>query len=267
MEYIFEIGSFKLRWYSTLIALGLLAGAYVATIEARRRGEDHAHVVNALLLALPLSLIGARAYHVIDKWNEIYSSNPADIIRIDEGGIGIYGAVAGAILAMVIYTRWKGLNTARWLDIGAPGLILGQAIGRWGNFFNEELFGRPTDLPWAITIPPDKRILGYEGFSQFHPLFFYESMLNLVAFGGLMYIGRRFYGRLKDGDIALLYGMLYGTIRLGLEFLRIDNWVAGAGVPTATIISSAAIVGCGGALLYRHWLGPRMAARRAAEAG
>ena len=105
------------------------------------------------------------------------------------------------------------------------------------------------------------------GFSSFHPLFLYESLLNLMAFGGMMYIARRFHGRLKGGDIALLYGVFYGTIRLGLEALRIGNWTAGAGVPVATIISSAAIVGCGGALLYRHWLGPRMAARKTVEAG
>ena len=268
MEFIFEIGAFKLRWYSTLIAIGLLVGAWVAIIEARRRGEDPSHVYNILLLALPLALIGARIYHVVDQWTELgYNNDWTRVFRIDEGGIGIYGAVAGSILAVAIYTRWKGLKISRWLDIGAPGLIIGQAIGRWGNFFNEELYGKPTSLPWAIDIPLDKRILGYEGFSSFHPLFLYESLLNLMAFGGMMYIARRFHGRLKGGDIALLYGVFYGTIRLGLESLRIGNWTAGAGVPVATIISAAAIVGCGGALLYRHWLAPRIAERKRVEAG
>ena len=247
-----------------MIAAGLVVGAYVATVEARRRGENTEHVLNALLLGLPLALIGARAYHVIDQWSEVYSHDPARVFLINEGGIGIYGAVAGGILAIVIYTQWKGLKLSRWLDIAAPGLIIGQTIGRWGNFFNEELYGKPTSLPWAIDIPPDKRILGYEGFSQFHPLFLYESLLNLIAFGTMMYLGRRFAGRLRDGDMALLYGLFYGAIRLGLENLRIGNWTLG-GVPTATVISAAAVVGCGGALLYRHWWRPRAARPAAAR--
>jgi phosphatidylglycerol:prolipoprotein diacylglycerol transferase len=257
MEYIFHIGRFGLRWYSVLIATGLLVGAWVASIEAKRRGESPDHVYNALLLALPLALIGARAYHVIDKWNEIYKYDPFRVLLINEGGIGIYGAVAGSILALAIYTRWKKLRFGTWIDIGAPGLIIGQAIGRWGNYFNQELYGKPTDLPWGIYIPPDKRILGYEGYSDFHPLFLYESLLNLAAFGAMMVIARRFHGRLKPGDMGLLYGVFYGAVRMSLETLRIGNWVWGAGVPVATAISAGAILLCGGALLYRHVRAPK----------
>ncbi len=255
-EYVFKVGGFGLRWYSLLVAIGVAAGAWVAATEARRRRESADHVFNLLLLALPLALIGARAYHVIDQWSEIYSRDVPRVFLINEGGIGIYGAVAGSILAVLIYTRWKRLPLGRWLDIGAPGLILGQAIGRWGNFFNQELYGKPSDLPWAIEIDPGNRILGYETFETFHPLFLYESLLNLIGFGALMYIGRRWTSRLKDGDIALLYGVWYGAVRLGLENLRLGNWRLGD-VPTATVISSSAIVICGGALLYRHWWSPR----------
>ena len=257
MEFIFKLGPFGLRWYSVLIATGLLVGSWVASIEAKRRGERADHVYNILLIALPLALIGARAYHVIDKWSELYSHDPVRVFLINEGGIGIYGAVAGAILGVAIYTRWKGLKLATWLDIGAPAMILGQAIGRWGNFFNQELYGKPTGLPWGIYIPPDKRIIGYESYSNFHPLFLYESLLNLAAFGALMYIGRRFQGTLKAGDPALLYGVFYGVIRLGLENLRVGNWVLGGQLPVATIISAGAIIVCGGGLLYRHLLSPK----------
>ena len=263
MEYIFKIGSFGLRWYSVLIATAMLVGAWVASIEARRRSQDSEHVYNILLVALPLALIGARTYHVIDKWNEIYKHDPFRVILINEGGIGIYGAVAGCLLAVWIYTRWKKLSYSLWLDIGAPCLILGQAIGRWGNYFNQELYGKPTDVPWGIYIPPDKRILGWEGYSNFHPLFLYESFLNFAAFGALMYIGRKYQTRLKSGDVALMYGLFYGMIRLSLENLRIANWVWGAGVPVATAISAAAIVVCGGALIYRHFIGPRMSSGKA----
>ena len=252
MEFIFHVGPFGLRWYSVLIAAGLLIGSWVASMEAKRRGENADHLYNILLLALPLALIGARVYHVIDKWTEIYSHDPIRVLFINEGGIGIYGAVAGAILGIAIYTRWKHLKLSTWLDIGAPAMILGQAIGRWGNFFNQELYGKPTDMPWGIYIPPDKRIIGYETYSNFHPLFLYESLLNLAAFGALMYIGRRFHGRLKNGALALLYGVLYGAIRLSLETLRIGNWVLGGALPVATLISLSAIVLCGGALIVRH---------------
>ena len=280
MEFIFEVGGFGLRWYSALIATGLAVGAWIATIEARRRGEQPDHVFNIVLLALPLALIGARAYHVIDQWGPLYSHDPARIFLINEGGIGIYGAVAGSILAMFLYTRWslgirwsavmpsfslsrRGLSFARWMDIGAPGLIIGPAIGRWGNFFNQELYGTPSTLPWALDIPFDKRLQGYETFETFHPLFLYESLLNFMAFGAMMYLGRRLSHRLHDGDIALMYGVFYGSVRLSLEGLRIGNWTYGD-VPVATVISALAIVGCGGALLYRHWWAPRK--RRAAQA-
>jgi phosphatidylglycerol:prolipoprotein diacylglycerol transferase len=256
MEYIFETDVFSLRWYSFLVAMGLLAGAWLATVEARRRGDASEHVYNQLLLALPLALIGARAYHVIDEWNAVYSHDVSRVFLINEGGIGIYGAVAGSILAVVIYTRWKKLSFSRWMDIGAPGLLLGQVIGRWGNFFNQELYGRPTSVPWAIEIPPERRMLGYEQFSEFHPLFFYESMLNVLGVVVMLVVARRFSDRLKGGDIALMYGFWYGTVRLGLETLRIGNWTVGD-VPTATVISALAVAGCGGALIYRHWWSPR----------
>ena len=265
MEFVFEIGGFGLRWYSTMVALGLALGAWVSTTEARRRGDDPDHVFGVLFLAIPGAIIGARVYHVIDKWNAIYKDDLVRIFLINEGGIGIYGAVLGAIIALWIYTKWKGLSFARWMDIGAPGLILGQAIGRWGNFFNEELYGKPTSLPWALDIPPAKRVLGYENFNEFHPLFLYESLLNLIAFGVLMYVGRRFSDRLRVGDIALMYGLFYGSIRLGLENLRIDNWRVGD-LPVATIISATTIIVCGGALLYRQWWLPKQAQKQAAAA-
>jgi len=263
MEYMFETDVFSLRWYSFLVAMGLLAGAWLATVEANRRGELKDHVYNLLLIALPLSLIGARAYHVIDEWRNVYSHDIGRVFLINEGGIGIYGAIAGSILAVMIYTRWKKLSFSTWLDIGAPGLLLGQVIGRWGNFFNEELYGKPTSVPWAIEIPPERRISGFEQFSEFHPLFFYESMLNAVGVVLILVIGRRCSDRLKGGDIALMYGFWYGAVRLGLENLRIGNWTVG-GAPTATIISALAVAGCGGALIYRHWWKPRR--QRRAEA-
>ena len=257
MEYIFHIGAFGLRWYSLLVATGLLAGAWIATIEARRRGDSPDHVSNAVLICLPLALIGARAYHVIHEWSAIYSKQPFyKVFAINEGGIGIYGAMVGSIAGIWIYCKLKHLPVSRWLDIGAPGLMLGQAIGRWGNYFNQELYGKPTDVPWALHIPFDKREPGYENFETYHPLFLYESMLNLLGFALLMYLGRRYKDKLKSGDIAFLYGLFYGIIRISLEPLRIGNWHFGS-LPTATIISFVVILVCAAALIYRHFLDPK----------
>ena len=128
-------------------------------------------------------------------------------------GLGIFGAIIGGALGLIIYTRWKKLGTLRWLDIFAPGLILAQAIGRWGNFFNQELYGYPTDLPWGLYIDPAHRLAGYESFSHFHPLFLYESLWNLLGFVGLMEVGRKLSSLLRDGDIFLLYVIYYGVGR------------------------------------------------------
>ncbi len=251
MEYIFQVGNFGLRWYSFLVAAGLALGTVVAYYEAKRRGEKTEEVFNALLIAVPFAIIGARIYHVIHEWS-FYSDHPSRIIRIDEGGIGIYGAILGSVIAMLIFTKVRKLPMWRWMDIGAPGLLAGQALARWGNYFNEELYGKPTDAAWAINIPLEKRIDGYEGFTSFHPLFLYESLLNLIGLGIFYYISRTYAKKFKEGDFALMYGVWYGAVRLGLENFRIGNWRVAGDVPTATIISILAIVLCGGGLIYRH---------------
>ncbi len=247
---LFRIGAWGLRLYSLMIVLGLLAGTWLATREAKRRSEDPDHVINAMILSLPLAFIGARLYHVISAWS-FYQQNPHLILAIWRGGIGIYGAVVGAILGVAIYTRWKGLPLARWLDIGAPGLLLGQAIGRWGNFFNQELYGPPTDLPWGVYIAMENRLPGYEAFERFHPLFSYEFLWNLIGVAVLLYAARRFHGRLKDGDIALAYGIIYPLGRFMLENFRLDAWTI-LGFPTAQWVSLMAMIVCGAALLRRH---------------
>ena len=140
----FRIGGITVSWYGILIAAGALAALGVAFIEARRRGETASNVITLALITIPLGIIGARLYHVIDQWS-YYMQNPGMIIG--GRGLGIFGAIIGGALGLIIYTRWKKLGTLRWLDIFAPGLILAQAIGRWGNFFNQELYGYPTDLP------------------------------------------------------------------------------------------------------------------------
>jgi phosphatidylglycerol:prolipoprotein diacylglycerol transferase len=248
-EAAFQIGSISIHWYGTLIAISVLAAIGIALIEARRRGEATVHVINVALILIPLGAIGARLYHVIDQW-DYYMQNPAMIIGGQ--GLGIFGAIIGGALGLIIYTRWKKLSTLRWLDILAPGLILAQAIGRWGNFFNQELYGYPTNLPWGIYIDPANRLPGYESFSHFHPLFLYESLWNLLGFTVLMLAGRKFRSRLRDGDIFFLYVIYYGIGRFFLEGLKIEVWTIG-GIPTARWIAGFAILAAIAMIIFRHY--------------
>lgn len=253
-----------------MILSGIAIAALLAQREARRFGENPEHVMNIAVIGTICALIGARFYHVVDRdqW-PYYSQNPGQIIAIWNGGIGIFGAVAGAIAGLLIYVAWnnrkagnvgsyaKRMGYLRWLDIGAPAFLLGQAIGRWGNFFNQELFGPPSSLPWAIPIDTEFRPAIHIAETHFHPLFLYESAMSLAGVFALLYIGRRFANRLKTGDILLLYFIWYPAERFILEFLRMDNWKMGA-LPMAQIIGVFCILGAATAL--GTWKRPPMMA-------
>jgi len=247
-EVAFNIGSLTVGWYGIMITIGVLSALGIALSETKRRGESAEHIINMALLVIPLGIIGARLYHVIDQW-EYYIHNPGLIIG--GRGLGIFGAILGGALGLIIYTWWKKLNTLRWLDIVAPGLILAQAIGRWGNFFNQELYGYPTDLPWAIYIDPAHRLPGYENYTHFHPLFLYESLWNLLGFAILMLVGRKFRNWLRNGDIFLLYVIHYSIGRFFLEGLKLDVWTLGS-IPTVRWITGLAVVAAIIAIIFQH---------------
>jgi phosphatidylglycerol:prolipoprotein diacylglycerol transferase len=265
---LFQIGPLPIRWYGLLIVAGILAAAFIATIEARRRREDPDHVWNLLMWVLILGIVGARLYHVLSSpaggsrgFSYYFIEHPfttytifgaaipvPTAILIGQGGIGIFGALLGGILAVVIYARREQLNVWRWLDILAPGMLLAQAIGRWGNYFNQELYGPPTDLPWGILItnvnqriPPFNDLTAYPLETTFHPVFLYESLWNLIGFALLMWIGRKYAHKLLDGDMLSLYLIWYPVGRLLIESLRPDAWTFG-GIPTAQIISIVLIL-------------------------
>jgi len=260
-----QIGPLTITWYGFLITVGALVGAYIASLEAKRRGLDPDHIWNALIICLILGLIGARLYHVISSpegglgWS-YYREHPIDIIAFWNGGLrglGIYGAVIGGSIGLYLYTRFAHLKFWDWADIAAPGLALGQAIGRWGNFFNQELYGYPTDLPWGIYIDPAHRLPGFESFTKFHPTFLYESIWNFLVAVVLLVATRRFADRLKSGDLILLYGILYPLGRFFIEMQRPDAWKVG-GIATAQLVAILSILVCGAILFYRH----RQSARR-----
>ena len=213
----FQIFGRPVYWYGILIAMGVLLGIHLAMGYARRLNYDPEMILDFALLAIPFAIIGARLYYVVFQW-EIYKNNPVDIFKIWEGGLAIYGAVIGGIVAGVIFSRWRKINFWDLADIAAPSLILGQAIGRWGNFFNQEAYGRlVTDSAWqwfpfAVYI---------EARQEWHmATFFYESMWNLLVFIFLMSYRKR---RKVSGDIFLLYLLLYSCGRIVIEGLRTDS--------------------------------------------
>jgi phosphatidylglycerol:prolipoprotein diacylglycerol transferase len=256
----FTIGPVSVYWYGIIIVCAAMVGAGVATVEARRRGLDPDEVWNGLIVTLILGIIGARLYHVFSSprggsvgWS-YYRQNPIAIFKIWEGGLGIYGAIVGGVLGVLIYCWIRKFSPLEWLDVGAPGLAVAQVIGRWGNFINQELYGPPTDLPWGITIPLDNRYPEHYGLppdTRFHPVFLYESLWSLLGFALLMWIGRRFKDRLRKGDIFLLYLVWYPLGRFFVEFLRPDAWMMGplaAAQVFALIAAGLAILG----IIYLH---------------
>jgi phosphatidylglycerol:prolipoprotein diacylglycerol transferase len=253
-----RLGPIQVHWYGIIIATAVLAGAVLGTFEARRRGEDPDKGWSMLLVAIVTSIVGARLYHVIHEWGPVYSKDPWLIPQIWNGGIGIPGAIIGGALGIWWYTRRNAMPFARWLDIFAPALLLGQAIGRLGNFVNQELYGPPTSLPWGIPIDAAHRIgtpwdvITYPvDTTRFIPLFAYEAILNLIGMALLLYVARRYAARLFDGDIALLYIIWYGWVRSALETLRVGNWYIGP-LPTATWLGLAGVLVAAAFLILRH---------------
>ncbi|NLX43251.1 MAG: prolipoprotein diacylglyceryl transferase, partial [Chloroflexi bacterium] len=211
-----RLGPVTIYWYGVLIVSGAMLAAYIVSKLSSRNGHDPEIAWNLLIVALFSGILGARIYHIISSW-DYYASRPGEMFGLQMSGFGIFGAVAGGALGIYIFTRIKRMAYLEWMDYVAPGLLLAQAIGRWGNFFNQELYGPPSDLPWAIPIAPAHRLPGYESFTTFHPTFLYESLLNLVGGLVLLYLARRWRSGRLYGDIFLLYGMIYSVIRFFIE--------------------------------------------------
>jgi phosphatidylglycerol:prolipoprotein diacylglycerol transferase len=257
----FQLGPLPVYWYGIGYALGLTGVYLLLTRLARRAGEDAELVGNGMIIVAIAALIGGRAYHVIDQW-ALYQDDLARIILPPYSGLGVYGGIATGFVAVVVYTRFKGVPFWRWADIVAPGLFLMQGIARWGNFFNQELYGPPTDLPWGIAIECQHRIAAWpcETFpldaTRFHPLFLYESLSGLLGAAVLVALGFALRARLRPGDLLMVFFIWYGVVRFALETFRQDNWTF-FGVPTAQIVSVGFIVVGVIVLILRHRPGTR----------
>ena len=225
--------------YGILIACGIVVGVAVAVYEAKRRGYTAELLVDFMILALPLAIVGARLYYVAFEW-DYYSQHPEQIIAIWEGGIAIYGAIIGGIIAALILSKWRKFPLGRLLDICAPGLIVGQAIGRWGNFVNEEAFGNVvTDpnlqfFPYAVYI--QERWTGTEWIVNqwVQATFFYESMWDLGVLALLLVYARR---AKHDGNVFAMYLIGYGIGRFWIEGIRISTLQLWPGMPVSQFLS------------------------------
>jgi len=265
---IFEFGPFALRWYGLLMAIAVIVGATVASREVERQGHSSDDFWDMLIWVLVPGFLGARLYYVFiqsprDRLGD-YLSDPLSIFRVWEGGIHIFGGLIFGAIALWLYTRVRKLPTLIFLDAIALGLPLAQAIGRWGNFINQELYGPPTNLPWGLAIdysinpaknrriPPYDNIILYPESTRFHPLFLYESLWNLAGFVLLLWISRRFSHQLRPGDLLLIYLIWYPLGRFFIEFLRTDSWFfPGTPFNTVHLLSAVALV-VASILLYRR---------------
>jgi phosphatidylglycerol---prolipoprotein diacylglyceryl transferase len=227
-----DLGPLLLRWNGLLLALGIAFGALLAALESIRRYQD-AEIIYYLFVPVTISgWIGARLWHVftpplssvqLGLTTSHYLSNPLDILAFWIGGFGIPGAILGAMIALFVIARKEGLPFLGMADVLAPGIALTHVIGRLGNYFNQELYGLPTNLPWAIFIQPENRLIGYAQVEFYHPLFAYEALLNVGCVVLLLWLARgRFADRLKSGDLFLVYLSYYSLIRFLLEALRLD---------------------------------------------
>ena len=256
----FQVGPLVVHWYGIAYALGLAAAYLVITREARWRGLDVEPRRERDDRRGDRGPDRRPAYHVIDQW-QLYKDDLTRIVLPPYSGLGVYGGIISGTVAAYLYIRWKGQPFLSWADAVAPGLFAMQAVARWGNFFNQELYGSPTNLPWGIAIQCQYRTQGYPcppgadptatlG-QYFQPMFLYESISGLLGMLALIWLARRFGDRLRPGDLLLVFFIWYGSVRFMVESLKADNWTF-FGVPTAQIIAAITVVGATAILIARH---------------
>jgi len=262
---LLTLGPVSIYWYGLLIATGIMLGARVAAFLAEDAGENPDNVWDMLMVVVLIALVGARLYHVFSSpqggmlgW-DYYKKNPLDIFAIWHGGLGIYGALAGGALGVVLFCHFRKLNVMRYLGFVAPGAAIGQSIGRWGNFMNRELYGPPTTLPWGLNIPPQYRIVPYNDLTQyplttrFHPTFLYESLACFILCILLIWISTQAREKLRDGDLLFGYLAGYAVIRFFTEMLRPDAWMIGT-LAAAQVFAIGIFVVSAGVLVLRRVL-------------
>ena len=220
-KFLIDAGPFHVRWYGLLIAIGVILAIYLSRHEMRRRDLDPELVWPIAAWTVPAGIIGARVYHVITDWSR-FSDDLGGIPKLWEGGLGMPGVIVGGAIGAAIGARRAGIGTGTIFDIVIPGVLAAQVLGRWGNYFNQELFGGPTSLPWGLEVDERYRPDEYAADTTFHPTFLYESLANLAVLGLLYWFIRRYWRRVEPGTIFAAYLVGYGFVRFWVEGLRVD---------------------------------------------
>jgi len=243
-----SVGGLEIRWYALFILGGILSATWLVCRIFQARGYDPELALDAAPWIVFAAIFGARAYYVLLEIDR-FARDPLGAFNVRSGGLTIHGAIVGGAIALVIYTRLHGQSFWNWADMIVPGLALGQALGRWGNWANQEAFGTPTSLPWAVHIDPARRPPGYETSETFHPTFLYESIWSLAFCAVLTWlVVRQPLGlRFGSGHVAGIYLIGYGAIRLVLESIRTDSLYIGP-LPAAYWLSFA-LIAAGAAIL------------------
>lgn len=226
----FQLGPISVHWYGIIIGAGIILSYVYALREAKRRGIETKHIDNMAFWLILAGVLGARLYYVLFNFR-YFTENPMEILAVWRGGLAIHGALLLGALAYFTYIKIHKIHWLLYADVVMPGVLLAQALGRWGNFFNSEAFGRPTDLPWKLFIPFAKRPQGFEDFEFFHPTFLYESLWDLIGFAVLVFLTRKIFkadsGRVRYGIILCAYLMWYSFGRFFIEGLRLDSLYLG----------------------------------------
>ncbi|MCK0472989.1 prolipoprotein diacylglyceryl transferase [Halalkalibacter sp. APA_J-10(15)] len=244
-----ELGPFTIYWYGILIGFGVFLGYFLASREAVKRGMPKDTIADLLLYGIPISILSARLYYVVFRW-EHFADNPIDVIKIWEGGLAIHGALIGAVLTCYVFTKKKNLSFWQLADVVAPSIILGQAVGRWGNFMNQEVYGGPVTREFLEGLFLPEFIINqmYIGGTYYHPTFLYESIWNLLGLVLLLWL-RRF--SVRQGEIFLSYLIWYSVGRFFIEEIRLDFLLVG-GLKTAQVVSVLLVIGAVILMIYRR---------------
>lgn len=248
----------ELTWYGLIVMSGVMIGGWLAEREVRRRGENGEALLDAMVWAVVAGILGARLWYVMNAiigGNRIYLEDPMSIIRPPIAGLHFFGGLLFGAVALIIYLRNNGYDVWLFMDAVAPVALLGQAVGRWGNFINQELYGQPTTLPWGALIPAERRLAQYADMSlfpattRFHPTYFYEMILNVLAFLFIMWFSRRYEEENKPGTLFSLWLIFAGFIRVFIEFFRPDQPRLGDTFITTSMLV-AFLMGVAGVVMY-----------------
>jgi phosphatidylglycerol---prolipoprotein diacylglyceryl transferase len=247
----FQLGPLQVHWYGVIIGLGIALGLYLAISESKRLGLHPDTFVDLLVWAIPIAILSARAYYVIFEW-DYYSQNPGDIIKVWNGGIAIHGALIGSVITALVFAKIKGISFWKLADIAAPSIILGQAIGRWGNFMNQEAHGGEVTRAFLENLHLPQFIIDqmYINGTYYHPTFLYESLWNIAGFVLLLVLRRKV--NLRRGELFLSYVIWYSIGRLFVEGMRTDSLMLTEYLRMAQVISIVLIVACAALIIYRR---------------